>query len=111
VVIDHFFARISSRNGGHGKEPMSMPDLDPASDLQQRLARIEASLVHIRLGKPPTEPVDLMAWRADTSTPPSTAPYAGWRLEAILRCLREDWHGLTEAIRNWGLRVEERFSR
>jgi hypothetical protein len=29
----------------------------------------------------------------------------------ILRCLREDWHGMTEAIRNWGVRFEERLSR
>lgn len=88
-----------------------MSDLDVTSDLQQRLARIEASLIHIRLGKAPAQPVDLMAWRVDTSVPPPTEPYAGWRMEAILRCLREDWHGMTEAIRNWGVRFEERFSR
>lgn len=88
-----------------------MSDLDPASDLQQRLALIEASLIHIRLGKAPAQPVDLMAWRVDTTVPHPTEPYTGWRLATIRRCLREDWHGLTEAIRNWGLRVEERFSR
>ena len=88
-----------------------MPDLDVTSDLQQRLARIEATLVHIRLGKTPSPPVDLMAWRADTSARPSGEPYAGWRLEAIARCLREDWNGLSEAIRGWGLKVEERFNR
>ncbi len=88
-----------------------MSDLDPASDLQQRLAVIEASLAHIRLGKPPPQPVDLMAWRVDATVPHATEPYAGWRVATILRCLREDWHGLSEAIRDWGLRVEERFSR
>jgi hypothetical protein len=88
-----------------------MSDLDPASDLHQRLARIEASLGHIRLGKAPTQPVDLMAWRVDTRVPHPTEPYAGWRPGAILRCLREDWHGLTEAIRNWGVRFEERIGR
>lgn len=88
-----------------------MSDLDPASELQRRLALIEANLVHIRLGKSPPQPVDLMAWRVDTSVPHPTEPYAGWRVATILRCLREDWHGLTEAIRNWGLRVEERSSR
>ena len=88
-----------------------MSDLDPASDLQRRVAVIEATLLHIRLGKAPPQSVDLMAWRADTSVPHPTEPYAGWRLGTIARCLREDWHGLTEAIRDWGVRVEERFSR
>jgi hypothetical protein len=88
-----------------------MSDLDPASDLQQRLTQIEASLLHIRRGTPPPRPVDLMAWRVDTTVPHPTEPYAGWRLETILRCLREDWNGMTEAIRNWGVRFEERFSR
>ena len=88
-----------------------MSDLVATSDLQQRVARIEMSLVQIRLGKLPPQPVDLMAWQADTSVPPSSEPYAGWRLSAIVRCLREDWHGLGEAIRNWGMRVDERFSR
>jgi hypothetical protein len=90
---------------------MSMSDLDVTSDLQQRLARIEASLLHLRLGKTPPQPIDLMAWRVDATIPHPTEPYAGWRLETILRCLREDWHGMTEAIRNWGVRFEERFSR
>ena len=88
-----------------------MSDLDVTSDLQQRLARIETTLVHIRLGRAPSQPVDLMAWRVDTTVPHPTEPYAGWRLKTILRCLREDWHGLTEAIRNWGVRFEERIGR
>jgi len=88
-----------------------MSDLDVTSDLQHRLAKIEAALVHVRLGKTPPQPVDLMAWRVDTTVPHPTEPYAGWRVEAILRCLREDWRGMTEAIRNWGVRFEERFSR
>jgi hypothetical protein len=88
-----------------------MSDLDATPDLQQRLARIETSLLHIRLGKTPSPPVDLMAWRADTSVRPAPEPYAGWRPGAILRCLRDDWHGLSEAIRNWGTRVENRFGR
>jgi hypothetical protein len=90
---------------------MLMSDLDVTSDLQQRLARIETTLLHLRLGKVPAQPVDLMAWRLDTRLPHSTEPYAGWRVATILRCLREDWHGMTEAIRNWGVRFEERFSR
>jgi hypothetical protein len=90
---------------------MSMSDLDVTSDLQKRLARIETTLLHLRLGKVPAQPVDPMAWRLDTSVPHPTEPYAGWRVDAILRCLREDWHGMTEAIRNWGVRFEERFSR
>ena len=88
-----------------------MSDLDVTSDLQQRLARIDAALVHIRLGKAPPRPVDLMAWRVDSRVPHPTEPYAGWRVETILRCLREDWLGMTEAIRNWGVRFEERISR
>lgn len=88
-----------------------MTDRDSTSDLQQRLARIETDLVHIRLGKAPAQPVDLMAWRANIPASSSGEPRDGWRTQSILRCLREDWNGLTEAIRNWGLRVEERFSR
>jgi hypothetical protein len=90
---------------------MSMSDLDITSDLQQRLAQIGTRLVDLRLGKPPSQPVDLMAWRIDTSVPYPTEPYAGWRVETILHCLRDDWDGLTEAIQNWGVRLEERFSR
>lgn len=88
-----------------------MSDLDVTSDLQQRLARIETTLLHLRLGKVPAQPVDLMAWRLDTRLPHPTEPYAGWRVATIQRCLREDWHGMTEAICNWGVRFEERFSR
>ena len=88
-----------------------MSDLDVTSDLQQRLARIETTLLHLRLGKVPAQPVDLMAWRLDTSIPHPTEPYAGWRMATILRCLHEDWHGMTEAIRDWGVRFDERFSR
>jgi hypothetical protein len=89
---------------------MSMSDLDITSDLQQRLGRIETRLVDLRLGKMPSQPVDLV-WRSDTSVPYPTEPYAGWRVETILHCLRDDWDGLTEAIQNWGVRLEERFSR
>lgn len=88
-----------------------MSDLDITSDLLQRLARIETNLLHIRLGRTPAQPVDPMAWRLDTAVPHPTEPYAGWRMETILRCLREDWHGMTEAIRNWGVGLEKRFSR
>jgi hypothetical protein len=88
-----------------------MPDLDVTSNLQRRLTLIEASLVRIHLGKAPARPVDFMTWQVDTSVPHATEPYAGWRVKTILRCLREDWHGMTEAIRNWGVRFEERFSR
>lgn len=88
-----------------------MSDLDVTSDLQQRLARIETTLLHLRLGKVPARPADPMAWRLDARVPHPTEPYAGWRLGTIARCLREDWHGMTEAIRNWGVRFEERFSR
>ena len=88
-----------------------MSDLDVTSDLQQRLARIETTLLHLRLGKVPAQPVDLMAWRLDTTVPHPTEPYAGWRRATILRCLRENWDGMTEAIRDWGVRFDERFSR
>ena len=88
-----------------------MTDLDVTSNLQQRLARIETTLLRIHLGRTPAQPVDLMAWRVDTTAPHPTEPYAGWRVATILRCLREDWHGMTEAIRNWGVRFEERLSR
>jgi hypothetical protein len=57
-----------------------MSELDVTSDLQQRLARIETSLLHIRLGRAPAQPVDPMAWRLDTRVPHSTEPYAGWRM-------------------------------
>lgn len=88
-----------------------MTDRDSPSNLQQRLARIEADLVHIRLGKAPPPTVDLMGWRANIPASSSSESHAGRRTQAVLRCLRDDWNGLTEAIRNWGLRVEERFSR
>jgi len=88
-----------------------MSDLDATSELQQRLVQIEATLVHIRRGKPQSQPVDPMVWRADTSVPPPSEPYGGWRPRAILRVLRDDWHGLSESIRTWGTRLEKRFSR
>ncbi len=76
-------------------------DLDPISDLQGRLARLETSLAHVRTGQAPPKPVDLLAWRAN-----DTQPTASW-----WHTLREDWQGLSEAIRDWAIRFEARLGR
>ena len=90
-------------------------DLDPASDLHDRLAKLESSLTYVRTGKAPPQPVDLLSWRAGAlNVPPAPMPSGrppGWRREAILRSLHEDWIALGDIFRNWATRVEERFSR
>ncbi len=92
-----------------------MSDLDPVSGLQQRLAQLEATLGHVRQGKAPPQPVDLLSWRAaNLNVPPATTVGwrpPGWRLAAITRSLREDWHGLSESVRTWAIRFEERLGR
>jgi hypothetical protein len=92
-----------------------MSDLDPISELQGRLAQLETSLTHARTGKPPPQPVDLLAWRATaTSTVPMPATGwrpPGWRLAVIAHILREDWRGMSQAIRTWAIRFEERLGR
>ena len=91
-----------------------MSDLDTVSGLQQRLAQLEISLSNVRKGKAAAPPVDLLAWRAAATTSVPTAQTAGWRppgwrLAAIMRSLREDWHGLSEAVRTWAIRFEKRL--
>jgi hypothetical protein len=88
-----------------------MSDLDATSELQRRLVQIETTLVHIRRGKAQSQPVDPMVWRTNTNVRPAGDAGSSWRPGAILRCLRDDWNGLSEAIRMWGMRVEKRFCR
>ncbi len=91
-----------------------MSDLDAVSGLQQRLAELETTLSNVRKGQAPPQPVDLLSWRAAAiSVPPAPSSWRppGWRFEAIARSLREDWHGLSETVRTWAIRFEERLSR
>ena len=90
-------------------------DFDPASDLHDRLAKLESSLTCIRTGKAPPQPVDLLSWRAAAAiaAPPPMRSWRppGWRLEAIARSLHEDWEGLSETVRTWAVRFEARLGR
>ncbi|HZP99628.1 MAG TPA: hypothetical protein VFB13_08835 [Reyranella sp.] len=79
-----------------------MSDRDDASDLRERLARLESRLTYVRYGKAPPQKIDLLSWRAQTS-----AGATG----GLMDTLRDEWIALGDIFRNWAARVEERFSR
>lgn len=86
-----------------------MSDLDPISELQARLAHLETKLTYARTGRAPPKSVDLLHWRANSSAEAPAKDEGAFA--TIVRSLREDWQGLSEAFRTWALSVEERFSR
>ena len=91
-----------------------MPDRDPVSDLHQRLAELESTLTYARQGKSPPQPVDLLSWRADLpdrNGDGAEGERSRSTLQGVVRSLREDWHGLSEAVRTWAIRFEARLGR
>lgn len=87
-------------------------DPDPVSELRERLIRLDTSLAHVREGRTPVPPLDLLTWRADTrALVAANDERRGWTWQATMRALREDWRGLSEAIRDWAIRFEARLHR
>ena len=81
-----------------------MSDRDTTSDLHERLRKLETNLTYAHQGKSPPKRVDLLSWRADTS-------FLNRQGRSVVRDLRENWHGLSEAIRTWTIRFDARFGR